>query len=1640
VPLITKVVVGTAAGACPGRAAATRGGRADEDERLAARGEKDHGSSAREDVRRSRRPPEKQWTPPARVWAILALCFLVLALSSGLAFAAGATSDNQASSSGADPTVSAAQEPDGVEIEAARTETSDTYRLPDGAHETRVYGTPINYEDPEGDWTPIEEGLEEGTGGAITNGGNSFDLSLPQRLGAAPMRISSEGRWVSTELLGPESAPAELEDGTASYEAPGGGTSFELTGLADGVKEEIGIAGPSDPGRFSFALETSGGLTPGLTEEGAVEITDAEGKDVFTLPAPTVSDSALDSLPSSEAVAYELHADGEGGWLLTVAVDPGWLAQPGRTWPVEIDPTTVKAAPTLDCTIRGGRRWPNTGGCGEKGFKELQTGFWPTAKVVKKPLLPPEEYGNEQARSLLRFNLSSIPAKASVASATLGLYAPAAAVGTSGVEVLRVTEEWNNAVTWSYPKSSLFPWGFPASHEGGQFAPAPAQTITTAERGSGAGWWTFGADGMASLVQEWVSGQVPDYGLGVKLIDDSPPGCTGVCGEPERHLTFESSAATITEHRPYLSVVYDLPAHPTSGLAWPKEGTRTARRLKLEAAWIDNSVTEVTFQFREGKSGPFHTIPAELVQDAAGRPVSLPIVVSGEHQTKAYYFDAGDATATLRKKGGPVQVRALFTGPAEIGGYSVPVEAAVNHDIGGTKDATAPVGPGSVDLLTGDLTVSDTDVSIPVFDSSLEFSRTFNSREAGKPGVLGPGWQPGAPVEQAGGSEWRNVRVTEEKEEYEGETFNIDYATVTADEGGELWFEESGPGGSFITPPEEAGWTLLREGEHQIVLADPYGDRTTFNDENTGNEYLPTRISQAGGSTNATQMVWKLMSGGTKRLEMVIAPSLEGTTCTNGAEDNATTTPGCKALVFTYAPASYGERLQKITCYSPANGGPWDVADYRYDATGRLVAEWDPRISPVLEETYTYEPGGQIKTITPPGQDPWTMDYGAIGEEEADGRLMAVERASLVEASPTAKTTISYGVPVSGAAAPYEMGGPTIEQWGQQDIPLDATAVFPPDQVPTSSPPTSWSHATVYYMDTEGRLVDTATPPGAGTGAPSISTTETDEHGNVVRELTPDNRIRALEAGSGSVARSHELDTRRAYDAEGTQMEEEWGPTHQVRLSSGTLVQARLHKAVQYDKGWPGTGIDPHLPTRETTGALVGGEVLDQRVTETRYDWNLRKPTETIVNPGEGQQELKTVTAYNAQTGLVTETRQPEEAESAGPGTGAGTTKYYYYGINLGDLPAAENRLRGPPLQDEARRAGVGDQPSQAARNRGDVLRRTRSAHRNRRNGGDRGIRHTEPAAARLPQDEDHLRPRRAPDEQEGRRRRHQGLEDRNDLSTDPRPADEAAVRLRRSRMRRVRHPGDHDDLRRARPGQGIRRRGRRQIDDDLRHRRPTGEKRRRQGLPDAHLRSDLGAADQTRRFRRGDLHGEVRRRREPHRTHPARRPHREDDLRRSRPADEAHLHEDQLLRRKLHLARRKPRTVDLRPGPRQRRDARRRQLLLRQGRPADRSPGNADRRRMHHACVYLRPRLEQTLEDHPRTGPRGGVRDLGRHAAELRIRHGRPPDGRRADLRQLRSHHQPAGGGRRRPRAGHHLLQYEHGRDPGPERDHQQL
>jgi hypothetical protein len=83
----------------------------------------------------------------------------------------------------------------------------------------------------------------------------------------------------------------------------------------------------------------------------------------------------------------------------------------------------------------------------------------------------------------------------------------------------------------------------------------------------------------------------------------------------------------------------------------------------------------------------------------------------------------------------------------------------------------------------------------------------------------------------------------------------------------------------------------------------------------------------------------------------------------------------------------------------------------------------------------------------------------------------------------TATHTVVYGVPTTGAGAPYDLSAAQTNRWGQRVQPVEATAVFGPDQLPGGDPaagrlPASYERAGIIYVDANGLEVNSVSPGG----------------------------------------------------------------------------------------------------------------------------------------------------------------------------------------------------------------------------------------------------------------------------------------------------------------------------------------------------------------------------------------------------------------------------------------------------------------------------------------------------------------------------------------------------------------------------------
>jgi YD repeat-containing protein len=246
----------------------------------------------------------------------------------------------------------------------------------------------------------------------------------------------------------------------------------------------------------------------------------------------------------------------------------------------------------------------------------------------------------------------------------------------------------------------------------------------------------------------------------------------------------------------------------------------------------------------------------------------------------------------------------------------------------------------------------------------------------------------------------------------------------------------------------------------------------------------------------------------------------------------------------------------------------------------------------------------------------------------------------------SAVATIDYKIPVSGAGAPYALGSTENEAWAQTDDPVEATAIFPPDE-PMGWPAQDYKRASISYMDQYGRPVNLASPSGG------VATTEySNETSNVVRTLSANNRAKALSEGAKSAEVSKLLDTKNTYNGAGTELTSVVGPEHKVRLANGSEPLAREHTQYVYEEGAP-EGGPFYLVTKVKEWAQYSGGEADTRTTLKSYSgqenlgWKLHVPT-SVTTDSTGQKLVQS-TYYDPSSGRAVETRGPAATQGSFP-------------------------------------------------------------------------------------------------------------------------------------------------------------------------------------------------------------------------------------------------------------------------------------------------------------------------------------------------------------------------------------------------------
>lgn len=1152
------------------------------------------------------------------------------------------------------------------DIASQRTAFSSTWRATDGRRVTRLSTAPLHWKDRGGSWKRFDLSIGRGNGGQqrdVAKVGDAL-VHMPAASGSARDVVIDDGRGsvVRLQLEGAQTAaPRRIDEVTREYRKVLPGVTQRMTIKESGVKEDLVLNGPDATRSFSYRLKVSAGLAPVLKDDGTVDVHRGTSP-IFSIPRAVIHE-LVDPGKTVRGEKYELQKLGEGDWRLSLDADSSWMRDPARKWPIVVDPTVVirrLVAPT-SCQVD---TWsPLVGPC----LAGTQTN--PTMKLG----IDPGDLANFTSVGAVRgFEIPGPVLSGTVDDAFLRL----STVSTTDVVNPQKLNIVGGVRRRSAPIDPMSPGvpTFVADVAVGTVPGAVNVNVSAEVRR-----WR-----QLTLAPDSVNYWIP-YGFGFDLSLENCVPYWWSCGSSPRFLFLGASAHPDENVRPYVDIYTISPAQAGSVVEAPAEGKLTSRFVELRAEAASEHVSSAQFEYIAGDSREWTAIPrAALRYKATGaQPTSDDIAVNDQRSTRLVW----DLDKTSGGQvDGPVQVRAhLYAGEAQGGGVT-PVR---NFRIDRKNPETSSheqIGPAKVDLLTGDVTIAETDVDISAFINDLQVTRTYHSR-GGTPRtneMFGPGWAgsfevDGGEMPYRGIYNFTDVKETEEIVDWTIDDSNVDYeyfdpadleffpiteitrfetnyAVLEKADGSKISFREEGT--NWVVDDENPNLKVEKI-TNGFTVTDADGGVTTFWSESSGSpNYRPVSYRQAGSSKNTT---FSFSAHGSRLLlKRVVSPALDGVVC--GEPLSA----GCRALELEWIDVTVGAKVEKrvervrLLATDPVSGSPTSmvVAEYRYDANARLIKTWDPRVSPELVTEYAYDAEGRLTTYTPPGERPWAFGYQAIDGDSGTGRVRSVTRKT--PAGVDATTTFVYNVPLSGTGAPNDLSPPTVGTWGQTDRPQIGTAVFPPDAVPSGTgTPSSWDRATIHYLGLHGKTVNVADPES------NIATTEYDLRGNVMRELTARNRERALEA-SNPALRARNLDTQYGYAENGVDLLSTFGPEREVRQRNGSTVLAREYVTTTYDQNKPSTVTgDQHLPTEIRAGGYRTSDsyVIDEEITEHKYSdgtnhrgWEVKKPLKTIV--GTGAEAATTSFAYHPTHPLLTEKRMPKAG-----GSDSHATVYSYYGV-----------------------------------------------------------------------------------------------------------------------------------------------------------------------------------------------------------------------------------------------------------------------------------------------------------------------------------------------------------------------------------------
>jgi RHS repeat-associated protein len=410
------------------------------------------------------------------------------------------------------------------ELVSERSANAAVYELSDGRLEAEISTDPVHYRDGNGNWQKIDTtvGSTGRDGFVLGNSKNrfgSFFGTQSDRL----LRFELGKRNVTVGVPGQRRELKPQADGdTVRYADVFGSADVQYRVSSEGVKKEIILEEAPEEASFTFTMRM-GGVVAREMDDGSIGFF-PPGKElapVFRIPKPFMYDSA-DEPAWSDAVTQSVTQTGSG-IEVTISADEEWLASDERVYPIVIDPTIiVEPTPTQgqDAMIRKAAPTTNYGESWQLGVGTDSVGA---------------------ARSVLKFDVSWLPSNTVINTAQVkvwydqGYYTNANAVS---LQLRRVLGAWSeSSITWNGSTG---------------LAGELVSSVTKASYVNSV-WHSYNAK---PLVQGWVSGSIPNYGVLLRAQDESTLGRGGAYYEASEYAYNGGPHV----NRPKLVITYGQPS------------------------------------------------------------------------------------------------------------------------------------------------------------------------------------------------------------------------------------------------------------------------------------------------------------------------------------------------------------------------------------------------------------------------------------------------------------------------------------------------------------------------------------------------------------------------------------------------------------------------------------------------------------------------------------------------------------------------------------------------------------------------------------------------------------------------------------------------------------------------------------------------------------------------------------------------------------------------------------------------------------------------------------------------------------------------------------------------------------------------